>query len=49
MLGCLICMIDVWLGMIDAMLCVRCVLMCVCVCVCEYRCNVKCAFNRVKT
>ena len=42
-------MIDVWLGKIDAMLIVRCMLVCVCVCVCEYRYNIKCAFNRVKT
>ena len=40
-------MIDVWLGKIDAMLIVRCML--VCVCVCEYRYNIECAFNRVKT
>ena len=42
----LIAMIDVRLGMIDAMLCV---FMYASVCVCEYRCNIECAFNRVKT
>ena len=41
----LIVMIDVWLGMIDAMMIVRCML----VCVCEYRYSIEYAFNRVKT
>ena len=40
----LIAMIDVWLGMIDAMLYAF-----VCVCVCELECNIECAFNRFKT
>ena len=44
-------MIDVWLGMFDAMLIVRYILMCVCVCVCvcELDISFKCAFNMVKT
>ena len=41
----LIAMIDVWLGMMDAMLIVRCML----VCVCELDTSIECAFNRVKT
>ena len=47
----LIAMIDVWLGMIDAMLIVRCMLVCVCVCVCvcELDANIKYALNRVNT
>ena len=40
----LIAMIDVWLGMIDAMLIVRCML----VCVCELDASIKYASNRVK-
>ena len=43
----LIAMIDVWLGMIDAMLIVRCML--VCVCVCELDANIEYALNRVNT
>ena len=42
-------MIDVWLGMFDAMLIVGCMLMCVCVCVCELDTSIEYAFNRVKT
>ena len=43
-------MIDVWLGMIDVMLCVLIhVSVCVCVCVCELDNNIECAFNRVRT
>ena len=38
-------MIGVWLGMFDAMLIVRCML----VCVCELDTSIECAFNRVKT
>ena len=38
-------MIDVWLGMFDVMLIVRCML----VCVCELDINIEYAFNRVKT
>ena len=53
----LIAMIDVWLGMIDAMLIVRCMLECVCVCVrararvcvCELDANIEYALNRVNT
>ena len=41
----LIAKIDVWLGMIDAMLIVRCML----VCVCELDANIEYALNRVKT
>ena len=41
----LVDLIDVWLGMMDAMLIVRCIL----VCVCELDNNIECAFNRVKT
>ena len=43
----LIAMIDVWLGMIDTMLIVRCML--VCVCVCELDANIEYALNRVNT
>ena len=43
----LIAKIDVWLGMIDDMLIVRCML--VCVCVCELDANIEYALNRVKT
>ena len=39
-------MIDVWLGVFDAMLTVKCML--VCVCVCELDTSTNCAFNRVK-
>ena len=44
-------MIDVWLGMFDAMLIIRCmfVCVCVCVCVCELDTSIEFAFNRVKT
>jgi len=42
---CLISMIDVWLGMFDTMLIVRCML----VCVCELDISFEYAFNRVKT
>ena len=42
-------MIDVWLGMFDAMLFVRCMLVCVYVCACELDTSIECAFNRVKT
>ena len=45
----LIAMIDVWLGMIDAMLIIRCMLVCVCVCVCELDANIEYAPNRAKT
>ena len=38
-------MIDVWLGMIDAMLIIRCML----ACVCELDTNIEFAFNKVKT
>ena len=41
-------MIDVWLGMIDVMLCVL-IHVSVCVCVCELDNNIECAFNRIKT
>ena len=37
-------MIDLWLGMIDALLIVRCML----VCVCELDASIKYASNRVK-
>ena len=36
-------MIGVWLGMFDAMLIVRCML------VCEFDTSIECAFNKVKT
>ena len=42
-------MMDVWLGMFNAMLIVRCVCVCVCVCVCELDTSFKCVFDRVKT
>ena len=44
-------MIDVWLGVFDAMLIVKCMLVCVCVCVCvcELDTSFKCVFDRVKT
>ena len=46
-------MIDVWLGMFDAMLIIRCMFLCVCVCVCVCVCqldtSIEFAFNRVKT
>ena len=38
-------MIDVWLGMFDAMLIVRYML----VCMCELDNNIECVFNGVKT
>ena len=38
-------MVDVWLGMFDAMLIARCMLMCVC----KLDASFKYAFNRVKT
>ena len=41
-------MIDIWLGMIDVMLCVL-IHVSVCVCVCELDNNIECAFNRIKT
>ena len=41
----LVDLMDVWLGMTDAMLIVRCIL----VCVCELDNNIECAFSRVKT
>ena len=41
----LIAMIDLWLGMIDAMLIVRCMF----VCVCELDTSIEYSFNRVKT
>ena len=41
---CLIAMIDVWLGMFNAMLIVRYML----VCVCELDSSFECAFNKVK-
>ena len=40
-------MIDVWLGMIDVMLCV--LIHVSVVCVCELDNNIECAFNRIKT
>ena len=43
---CLISMIDVWLGMFDAILIVGCMLECVCVC--ELDISFEYAFNRVK-
>ena len=43
---CLISMIDVWLGMFDAMLIVGCMLECVCVC--EFDISFEYAFNRIK-
>ena len=47
----LIAMIDVWLGMIDAMLIVRCMLVCVCARarVCELDATIEYALNRVNT
>ena len=42
-------MIDVWLGMFDAMLIIRCMFLCVCVCVCQLDTSIEFAFNRVKT
>ena len=45
--SCLIAKIDVWLGMIDAMLIVRCML--VCVCVCELDTSIEYSFNRLMT
>ena len=42
-------MIDVWLGMFDAMLIIRCMFVCVCVCVCQLDTSIEFAFNRVKT
>ena len=44
-------MIDVWLGMFDTMLIIRCmfVCVCVCVCVCQLDTSIEFALNRVKT
>ena len=42
----LISMIDIWIGMFNAMLIVRCMLMCVCVS--ELDTSFEYAFNRVK-